>query len=607
MRPPLITLTLKSSAVALLTLAAFLSVLIAHGLVHCQITNVGRPYETWDEIATYNTAKVISGPTAGRVFRYGSLDTLLQWMAIEVYRYFDSVGRAYENPSYANVVEPSFSDSRLYLRPKTWSGVDFNYFRGLSDHEPIFLSRQFHLAAVYLIAIAAGVIALAVYGPTGGLALLPLLSLLSAPAVYEEAALSLPNAAVAVLTFVTVFLALAAYDKSRSGYLVGSAVALAIAINFKIDAILVGVAPALVLILIWRERGFAFAIKAAVVSAAAFIAATFVTRPSMFGGPFADMYGRWYAFNHAEAEIGYNVFQQHYTLNSLEDCVRTFARVVEQNLFISGMRSSAALVAAMLALVAISLIAYLRRSRSDIIVIIGVCSPLFLWTAVFFIYPHGTDRYFLNGIAACYATIGIFLILNRDSDNRFCRYARPTIVCFLIFQFGYNGFIHAREAIALYKSYAVSFGFDPVQNRTKATLVALEMREKVDGDVAFLVDQHGYFDIRLLRLRGGDLQYINMYNVDDVLRSLSPSKTYIVLFSKGTTDRKGIAHPTWAGDWNENQKTLYRTYLSKLLRLPVVRRFSGAAQVVLDPGPVRPNDDIYVSLLAKSAPANVLP
>jgi len=43
-----------------------------------------RPYGGplgWDEVATYNSARVVSGPYMAWTFRYGSLDTFLQILA----------------------------------------------------------------------------------------------------------------------------------------------------------------------------------------------------------------------------------------------------------------------------------------------------------------------------------------------------------------------------------------------------------------------------------------------------------------------------------------------------------------------------------------------
>src|SRR5262249_26964677 len=171
-------------------------------------------------------------------------------------------------------------------------GLDYSYFRGLADHTPIFTSRKIHLGFVYLLAFAVGVTAVAIYGAVGGLVLVPLVAFLASPTMYYETGHSLPNAAAAMLGFMCVFMAMVSYDKGEIRYLAASGIAVALATNFKIDAILLGIAPAIALILLLRELGYAFAIKAAVVSGACFFAALFVTRPSMLAGPIVDFMER---------------------------------------------------------------------------------------------------------------------------------------------------------------------------------------------------------------------------------------------------------------------------------------------------------------------------
>jgi hypothetical protein len=176
-------------------------------------------------------------------------------------------------------------------------------------------------------------------------------------------------------------------------------------------------------------------------------------------------------------------------------------------------------------------------------------------------------------------------------------------------QVGYNSWGHAGEATAIRRDYAGVFGFDPSHNRTKASSALLDLLKRVNGDIKLLVDQHAYFDLRLFRLSGVNLEYINMYNVDQVLSGLDPSKSYLVLFSKGTTalDSRVIAsQQRWADSWTERQKDLYQTYQSKLFGLAIVRRFPGEPQVILDPGPIRPDDDIYIAAAGELASANAL-
>src|SRR5262245_29593296 len=88
-------------------------VLLLQGIVHLYATSAGRPYENWDEIATFNSAHVVSGPTANQSWRYGSIDQFMSWVAIVYFNYFDEVGRNHTHISYSNNVPPSWDNPFL--------------------------------------------------------------------------------------------------------------------------------------------------------------------------------------------------------------------------------------------------------------------------------------------------------------------------------------------------------------------------------------------------------------------------------------------------------------------------------------------------------------
>ena len=58
-----------------------------------------KPYEGWDEIATYNNARVVSGPHVAFSLRYGSLDTFLQILATQYFLLFDPAGPGEDRPA----------------------------------------------------------------------------------------------------------------------------------------------------------------------------------------------------------------------------------------------------------------------------------------------------------------------------------------------------------------------------------------------------------------------------------------------------------------------------------------------------------------------------
>ena len=100
-------------------------------------TDQGRPYEYWDEIATYNNAHVLVRPASDRTFRYGSIDTFLQWIGIVGYDYLSYIGATHGHLRYSNHVPASWSDPYISFGEQTWGQPDYNYFRGTDDRNPI--------------------------------------------------------------------------------------------------------------------------------------------------------------------------------------------------------------------------------------------------------------------------------------------------------------------------------------------------------------------------------------------------------------------------------------------------------------------------------------
>jgi hypothetical protein len=109
-----------------------------------------KPYEGWDEIATYNNARVVSGPHVAFSLRYGSLDTFLQILATQYFLLFDPVGPGEDHYAVSNNYLSSFPDRHVEFGGMA-ATFSYAYFRGLDDHQPIFLSRQIHVVVTMLI------------------------------------------------------------------------------------------------------------------------------------------------------------------------------------------------------------------------------------------------------------------------------------------------------------------------------------------------------------------------------------------------------------------------------------------------------------------------
>ena len=119
-----------------------------------------RPYGAgigWDEIATYNSVRVVSGRYMASTFRYGTLDTFLQILATQYFLLFDPDGPGEDHYAFTNNNLTSFT-SRHVEFDGSLAGTTFgySYFRGLDDHQPILLARKIHSLATYGLAMLIG-------------------------------------------------------------------------------------------------------------------------------------------------------------------------------------------------------------------------------------------------------------------------------------------------------------------------------------------------------------------------------------------------------------------------------------------------------------------
>ena len=138
------------------------------------------PYETgsWDEIATYNTSRVVFHKNSTRFYQYGSLDTGQQLIANWWYDNFDIVGKAHPVKHFSNSVKQSFFDDQLAKKPKIWEHPYFRHFRGLSDRYQIFISRHIHFVVLSLLILGLIVLLNVEFGTAGAVAALVFLQFL---------------------------------------------------------------------------------------------------------------------------------------------------------------------------------------------------------------------------------------------------------------------------------------------------------------------------------------------------------------------------------------------------------------------------------------------
>jgi hypothetical protein len=578
----------------------FVLIVLCQGWVHLNATNVGRPYEAWDEITLNNSAKVMSGPTFDRGFRYGSLDNFIQWAAIVTYEYFDRIGRAYPHIRYANNVPESWDNPHLAYGPKTWMPpMEYSVFRGLDDRESIFISRKIHLVVVYALVAAVGVTAVAYLEGASLHVLAALLAFTAVPVLFFQAGHALPNAINAVLSFGTLLFALFYCDSGRRGYLFASVALCALALNFKLDAILLAGAPGLALCYMLLRQPFANVLKDALLALLIGVAVLVAGKPVMLLDPIMDIRVRYHTLFMIAGGSSWAGFDMHANWQA-------FLQFLSSSLLWPRAGTYSGLVAAVLALLCIVGVGIRFWRSKALMLVIGAILVGIAWPAVVLRSALPEPHLLLNGLGLFLATVGFALVIAYRQGGRL-RVLAHAVAVLLALSWLVRIAGLGNEAMAVTRSYAATNGLDPAHNRTKASLDIIKLAGEGYARTV-LVDQHSYIDLRALRLGGLDAKLVNMNNFATVVAALPADRRYLVMFARGGFDRGDGHLRGWEGEVTPQVQQGYFAHLGRLMQLPVVRRYPGAAQPLLSVAPINPSDEIFVSILIrqkKAAPAGV--
>jgi hypothetical protein len=564
----------------------FIFVVLIQGAFHILKTAEGRPYEGWDEMKPFNNAHVLVGPASTRTFRYGSVDTFLQWAAIIVYNNLSVTGASHSHIRYSNNVPQSWDDPFLPHKPRTWPYLNYDHFRGIDDRTPIFISRIAHLLFVYCVLLVVGLISIVRLGPRSIYIIVPGLVVTAFPDIYLQAAQSFPNAINAILTFAVVIFSTLFVAQHNATYLLLAASAFAIALNCKPDAIVVGCAILLALTLSAPATGllaaFRTALKASLVFGFVFIA----TNPLFLFAPVRTLLRGYYEM--LDASTNYSRGPESVFAN-----VQLLNEFLNRNLLWESVGIALVLVSGLI--LSCLALACIRRTQNCFALGIGAGVTLVIWGAVVLTVNSPYDRYFINGLAALLATIAMCLLV---LDHNWRRAAQVTVaVLFAIYCA--RAWSNARQSLATYLLYSSYEGFDPRHHRNLASLYAIKSAADNNFSRTVLVDQHAYIDLFLFRRAGMDAKYINASNIGNVVTSLPQCKEYVVVYGKGSYDlttnprfRKG------EGQWSPDLMKAYDAYLARLSEFPVLQHYEGQAQRLLSYAPVRSNDDLTVAVLS---------
>ncbi len=568
--------------------AGFLLLVLAQGLLQFGSTSAGRPYEGWDEIATYNAAYINSGPVADRVYRYGTLDTFMQWVAIVAYEKRDPIGRAYPHIRYANHVPASWSDPAVVLGEKNWAGADYNYFRGSDDRQPIFISRQIHFLFTYLVLAALGLTVILLLDGGAVLALAPLLLLIAAPEMQYQASQSLPNAINTLLVFGIVFFAMLYAHRRRRCDLTISLGMLALGMNFKPDIIIAAAAPGLALVLVCLRQGLRATLRDMMPGVLAGAAIVLGTDPGLWRDPLMTMRVKYHILLGAAGGGGNTGY--------IIENWRNFRAFLDSILLLRGWGGFIGPVLVALGLLAAFAVVVWKRSGAALVVGIGALVACVTWGVIVLKAPGASDRYFLNGLAAFLAMAAMALFLLAATGWR--RAARCAMIFVALLCAGHF-ILQGKNSLAIARANAASSGFDPAHNRNLASLEVVRLARAPGFRGKVLVDQHSYIDLRPFRQNGIDARYVNMNTLAGAMTALDRSQDHLMVFAKGTDATKGNSWRPWMGDWTAEIRARYRTYQAQLVALPVLKHYGGTPHEVLSTAPVEPNTETFISAIGR--------
>jgi hypothetical protein len=149
-------------------------------------------------------------------------------------------------------------------------------------------------------------------------------------------------------------------------------------------------------------------------------------------------------------------------------------------------------------------------------------------------------------------------------------------------------------------------GFARGFTRTEIERRAIEAWQSGNYDRTILVDQHGYFDLRMLRLAGMRPVYVNLFKDEEVLRGLDQSVDHLLLFSPGSYGTDPSWWRPWMTQWTPETARRYDAYRARLDAFPVCEEIVGPPQRLLWTGPVAPDDHMVLAVIPRNGPTRLL-
>jgi len=551
------------------------------------------PYESWDEVITYNSSREVFDKKV--VFAYGSLDMGQQLIANWWYDNFDIVGKTHPVKSFDNSVKQSFFDDQFAKKLNSWSYFGIILTRGLSDRYPIFISRHIHFVVLSLLILSLNVLLFVEFGKAGAVAALVFLQFLFLKEFQLNAVLAKPGMQnVILMTILTIFL-VKVLDKSSYKYIIFSLVVFAAGLNLKIDCLFfifpLGFAISSAL---YKHKKQGLEIKKKVfILVTIFISSLFLFKPSLFWRPVAEI------------KIILRVLFSHANKTDLSSNLMVFNDFVSNNISqLFNLGDGRSIYAIFFLIISALIFVYLFRKKEtrhfSLIPAVALSQILFICSTVDKMHP----RYFLYGWSLLFLSVGISFghFVNQLQKKP----TKPRCYFFLLFLLFLivNLTFSSHKIYSHYKSETSALELEnhlsPSFTRNQASVLAIQEIEKNKYSKVILVDQHSYIDLRIFYKHNLNPIYINMYNYKEVLEKFqsnpSENESAILLVVPGQAN----VIKSWMGHWDAESQSEYKGYLNKLTTFKLLQVVKGDKEFeLLDDAPVPRSNNVEVRLVTK--------
>jgi hypothetical protein len=593
--------TQPSAIVSGLSAIASLGLLLLHFLpLFLQYTLVGYPYEDFDEIATFNSSRVLSSPESYRCYRYGTLDTARFIAANFYYQYFDPIGKVNPTHTFSNNRPASLDDPFFVFReaaenPPTL-GPDYCYFRGVNDRESILIARRIYVVSVFIATTVLVFLLLYYFREKSSLLPLAPVLLLCNFDFFSDAAWARPNAFIGVCALTIFFLLFSFITKGKQSALYLACGFVALGTAHKIDFLFYSLPVAMVALVapLSNERPFRRMASIAAACLLAFLLPLLCFWPMLMISPVAEL------TPHIKVLLAIGAAASARNWSARINEFAEFARHafhMDSSAWSAMSRNTIPMaVAFSLPFLFLTCTTVPFRTRLTLFAL-ALFGPLH-WSYIYMNAWMIVPRYMLSGMAFLMATIFCVMHIWVSSGIRWQRMLAVLLGLSTALE-GYRLHQDSRFMVRLAEgSLATGRGLWEDNTRNMAVRRTVKLFQSGRFSNVVLVDQHSYIDLRYLIMNDLQPRYVHAGNFADILSTLPTGKTYLLLFTPGETSPPVGSMATLTSE-DPSFSRSYQEYRKTAEALPLLDEFGTTQFYVLDWGPIGATQRTQVRLIRR--------